>query len=237
MGEEVIWQTEGLNKRQAVRGMFADIAPTYDLLNSLLSFRLHHRWRAISVRKLGLKQGYRVLDVCCGTGDFMRPLRKSVGSSGEVFGLDFCLPMLCLARKKNVPGPVGLGDACQLPVRSDSLDGVSVGWGIRNVPDIDEAHRELARILKPGGRFVSLDMAIPSNRAVRKVSIWMGERMIPLLGSLFGKSEAYTYLPKSAQRFRSRADLSQSMESAGFKDVGFRDFFFGNVCVHWGTKS
>jgi demethylmenaquinone methyltransferase/2-methoxy-6-polyprenyl-1,4-benzoquinol methylase len=135
-----------------------------------------------------------------------------------------------------VPGPVGLGDACRLPIASDKLDGVSVGWGIRNVPDIDQAHRELCRVLKPGGRFVSLDMALPRNPITRQVSNWITNRLIPRLGSFFGKTQAYTYLPKSTQKFMDRQELRASMERAGFSEVGFKDLFFGNVCVHWGTK-
>src|SRR5579862_9689870 len=110
MGDQAIWQTEGVQKRAAVRGMFAEIAPTYDLLNSLISFKLHHRWRAAAVRQMRLNEGDSVLDVCCGTGDFMRPLRKAVGSKGGVYGVDFCLPMLERAQRKGIPGAVSLGD-------------------------------------------------------------------------------------------------------------------------------
>lgn len=236
MGDQAIWQAVGAQKRAAVRGMFAEIAPTYDLLNSLMSLRLHHRWRSFAVSRLNLKPGQSALDVCCGTGDFMRPLRKAIGASGKVFGIDFCLPMLELANKKHVPGPVGLGDACRLPVQASVLDGVSVGWGIRNVPDIDLAHRELYRVLKPGGRFVSLDMAVPRNGLIRSVSGFMCNRLLPGLGALFGNTQAYTYLPKSTQRFMSRDELKTSMEQAGFEGVGYKDLFFGNVCVHWGQK-
>ncbi len=237
MGDQAIWQAEGVQKRAAVRDMFGEIAPTYDLLNSLISFRLHHRWRAFAVRQLQLKPGGRALDVCCGTGDFMRPLRRAVTKSGEVFGVDFCLPMLEIAQKKGVPGSVGLGDACRLPIQTATLDAVSVGWGIRNVPDIDQAHREIARVLKPSGWFVSLDMARPRNRMVRSVSEWMFNRLVPRLGSLFGKTQAYTYLPKSTQKFMSRDELSSSMTKAGFADVAHQDLFLGNVCVHWGRKA
>ncbi|MFI5384482.1 MAG: ubiquinone/menaquinone biosynthesis methyltransferase [Fimbriimonadales bacterium] len=236
MGDQAIWQTEGAQKRMAVRGLFADIAPTYDFLNSLFSFRLHHRWRAFAVRQLRLMPGDRALDVCCGTGDFMRPLRKAVGAGGHVFGIDFCLPMLERARRKGVKGELGVGDACQLPIRDGSLSGASVGWGIRNVPDIDRAHRELYRVLKPGGRFVSLDMARPRNSLVRKASEWAFNRLVPWFGGLFGKARAYTYLPKSTERFMSREELTESMARAGFIEIGLKDLFFGNVCLHWGAK-
>ena len=231
------WQAEGQEKRRAVQRMFADIAPTYDLLNSLMSFRLHHRWRSFAVAQLFLKPGDGVLDVCCGTGDFMAPLRRAVGPSGRVAGLNFCLPMLERVGAKGQNGQVVLGDACALPVASGSLDGASVGWGIRNVPDIDGAHLELARVLKPGARFVSLDMAVPNSGLARRLADVMFRRGIPLMGRLFGKSEAYTYLPESTQRFMTREQLADSMRAAGFADVGFKDLFFGNICVHWGTRS
>lgn len=221
--------------------MFAEIAPTYDLLNGLMSLSLHRRWRAFAVRQLTLKQGERALDVCCGTGDFMVPLSKRVGADGTVVGVDFCLPMLQIAKKKHsvlgtLHSALSLGDACQLPIRNESFDGVSVGWGIRNVPDIDAAHRELVRVLRRGGRFVSLDMARPKNRLVRATSEFVLGTVLPRLGSFFGRTEAYTYLPKSAQRFWTREQLKASMESAGLVDVRHRDLMLGNICVHWGRK-
>lgn len=235
MGTNAIWQTEGTSKRSAVQSMFAEIAPTYDLLNSMMSLRLHHRWRAFAVRQLDLKPGSRALDVCCGTGDFMVPLRKAVGTDGFVAGLDFCLPMLQCAQKK-LGAALTLGDACQLPVQAEVFDGVSVGWGIRNVPDIDAAHRELFRVLKPGGKFVSLDMARPRSKILRGFSEFVFNTLVPKLGTLFGKTQAYTYLPKSTQKFWTREQLAASMASAGFTEVGFKDLMFGNICVHWGRK-
>ena len=229
------WLAEGSEKRAAVRDMFAEIAPSYDLLNSIMSLRLHHRWRAFSVRKLELKSGDRVLDLCSGTGDFMKPLQRAIGSSGCAFGMDFCLPMLKIASKKGFSG-LTLGDACRLPVRGESLDAVSVGWGIRNVPDIDAAHREIFRVLRPGGRFVSLDMARSRNAAMAGLSAFMFEKLVPRIGGLFGKRKAYTYLPQSTKRFMTREELVQSMQRAGLVGVGWKDMFLGNICVHWGRK-
>ena len=234
--EEAIWQTEGARKRSAVQSMFAEIAPTYDLLNSLICLRLHYRWRAFAVRTLDLRPGAKALDVCCGTGDFMVPLSKAVGATGVVAGVDFCLPMLEIAHKKLGTNRLSLGDACSLPIASHTFEGVSVGWGIRNVPDIDTAHQELARVLKPGGRFVSLDMATPKNRAMAAISTWAFQTLVPKIGALFGKSKAYTYLPKSTERFWTREQLAASMERAGLVDVGHKDLMFGNICVHWGRK-
>jgi demethylmenaquinone methyltransferase / 2-methoxy-6-polyprenyl-1,4-benzoquinol methylase len=231
-----IWHTEGAEKREALRRMFGQIAPRYDLVNSLMSLSLHKRWRAIAVQTLQLRPGDNALDVCCGTGDFMLELRKAVGNSGKAFGIDFCAPMLALAKEKGC-GPVGLGDACSLPVQTESVDAVTVGWGIRNVPDIDAAHHEIARVLRPGGRFVSIDMALPRQPVLRKISTLLFQSLVPKLGTLFGRGEAYTYLPKSLERFWSRDELAISMRAAGMVDVGYRDLFLGNICIHFGTKS
>lgn len=232
-----IWDTKGDEKRTAVQGMFAEIAPTYDRVNGLMSMSLHHRWRSFAVSLLQLKPGESALDVCCGTGDFIVPLVKAVGTSGSVFGIDFCEPMLKIAREKLPTTPLSLGDACNLPVRSESFDAVSVGWGIRNVANIDGAHMELVRVLKKGGRFLSLDMALPRNPVMRAISNIACGTLLPKLGALFGKSQAYTYLPKSTQSFMTRQQLKESMEQAGLKNVQQKDLFFGNICVHWGTKS
>lgn len=235
--DEPIWTVQGDRKRTAVREMFAQIAPTYDRVNGLVSLSLHHRWRAFAVRCLQLKPGDQVLDVCCGTGDFLRPLRKAVGPTGRLVGIDFCGPMLDLAQTKRLADQLALGDAGSLPVASQRFDGVTVGWGIRNVPDIDAAHREAARVLKPGGRFVSIDCALPRNPILRRVAWWTMRRIVPGIGTLFGKTEAYTYLPESTARFWSREQLTESMERAGFRDVRTRDLFLGTVCVHWGEKA
>ena len=232
-----IWNAEGAAKREAVQEMFARIAPRYDLLNSLLSLRLHGRWRAYAVSLLKLSPGNRALDVCCGTGDFIRPLRTAVGSTGQIVGLDFCAPMLRIAQEKKTPSDVLLmADACNLPVEDGAFDGVTVGWGIRNVPDIDRAHREIVRVLKAGGRFVSLDMSLPKNPVIRRLSALFCQGIVPAIGSLFGQREAYTYLPKSTERFWSREMLLESMASAGLVECGFKDLMLGNVCIHWGRK-
>jgi demethylmenaquinone methyltransferase/2-methoxy-6-polyprenyl-1,4-benzoquinol methylase len=158
-----------------------------------------------------------------------------VGKAGLVVGLDFCLPMLERAKAK-LKERLSLGDACNLPVAGEQFDAVSVGWGIRNVPDIDAAHRELARVLKPGGRFVSLDMAVPTNNFVRRASQVVTNTVVPKVGAVFGKTSAYTYLPKSTQSFSTREQLAASMQRAGLIDVRHKDLLFGNVCIHYAQK-
>lgn len=223
-------------KRESIREMFAEISPTYDLMNSAMSMRLHHRWRRHAAAKLGLKPGDRALDICCGTGDFAWPLRRAATERGKVVGFDYCLPMLGVAVKKRAPMQVGVADACRLPVRDKSFDGVSVGWGLRNVASIEAVVREVHRVLREGGRFVSIDMAVPKSQVIRFVSRILFHRGVPALGALFGAKKAYAYLPKSTDSFESREIQSQLLREAGFKNVGHEDLFFGNICVHWGQK-
>ncbi len=233
--EEAIWTKKGASKRLAVQGMFAEIAPTYDRINGIISLALHHRWRRRAVAMLGLAAGDRALDVCCGTGDFMLALRKAVGARGLVLGVDFCEPMLQRARLKTA-STLTLGDACALPVAAGQFDAVTVGWGIRNVPDIDAAHSEIVRVMKPGGRFVSLDMARPMNIFIRRVSEYVSDSVVPRIGGLFGRSAAYTYLPKSTRSFSTREELTASMQSAGMVDIRHTDLLLGNLCIHFARK-
>ena len=237
MGTSAPWKVQGEEKRAAVRQMFAEVAPTYDLVNSLMCLGLHRKWRREAVRAIGLSKGDSAIDVCSGTGDFLVPLSAAVGSAGRVVGVDFCLPMLTKASDK-LEGPLlSVGDAGRLPVRSNSFDGLTVGWGLRNVPDVSAALFEAARVLCPGGRMVSLDMARPRSAFVGRISEWVFHRVVPFIGRVFGKSEAYTYLPKSTLQFLSREEMKAAMERAGFQKVQWRDYFFGNVCMHWGIKS
>ncbi|MGI8923805.1 MAG: ubiquinone/menaquinone biosynthesis methyltransferase [Fimbriimonadales bacterium] len=230
------WEVDGEEKRRQVRRMFADISPTYDLLNSAISLRLHHRWRADAVKGLRLRAGDVAADLCCGTGDFGRALRNAVSPSGRIIGVDFCMPMLEIARHKPYDMGLSLGDACAIPLRSSSFDGVTVGWGLRNVPDADAALSQIVRILKPGGRFVCVDMARPRSRISRGLSHFVFNMAVPAMGSLFGKREAYTYLPKSTDRFTTREGLAKAMRCAGLKNIRYEDRFFGNICIQWGEK-
>ena len=234
------WTATGAEKRESVRDLFSDVAPSYDRLNRWLSMRRDQRWRQIAARSLQLEPGDAALDVCCGTGDFVAALLPCVGLTGHVVALDFCLPMVALAHQKpELSGPVatmGLGDACQLPIASGSFDGATVGWGLRNVADLSGALNEIARCLKPGGRFATLDMAIPRNPILRLGSRLVSSTALPALGALFGLRKAYTYLPKSAERFADRETLAQKMRDAGFDSVTYRDFMGGAICLHTGVK-
>ncbi len=216
--------------------MFADISGTYDFMNSAMSFRLHHRWRKFAVSLLDLKLGESVLDVCCGTGDFAIPVRKQIGKDGVLLGIDFCPPMLMRASQKKMPMELATGDACRLPIMDSSADAITIGWGLRNVPDLETSLKEIFRVLKPGGRWVSVDMAVPKGRFSKWFSKSVLTRGLPLFGSLLGKKKAYEYLPKSTLSFATREEQLRLMKEIGFRNCKFHDLFFGTICVHFGEK-
>lgn len=232
-----IWSLQGQEKSHRVRGLFESIAPTYDRLNSLISFRSDRRWRDAAVDLLDLHKGDSVLDVCCGTGDFVRSIRRRIGRTAPVIGLDFAVPMLDEARRKTEAEALYVsGDALSIPCASEAFDAVTVGWGIRNVSDIDLIHREIARVLKPGGRFVSVDMALPSKPLTRLCSRALYGTVLTVFGPISGNRAAYRYLHESTAHFWSRERLAESMRRAGFDQVGHMDRMFGNICIHWGRK-
>jgi len=234
--EKPTWEAQGTEKRARVQGMFDAIAPSYDRVNRLMSFALDRRWRAFVVRQLDLQTGDAALDLCSGTGDFLPPLRQAIGDNGELVGLDFSFPMLERSRAKPHGATLILGDAGNLPIANERFDAVTVGWGIRNVPDIDRTHVEIARVLRPGGVFASIDMAVPRNPIWRAGSRFISKFVIPTLGRLFGAPDAYRYLPESTERFWDRQRLADSMRNAGFVDIRIIDLMGGNICAHIGRK-
>lgn len=229
------WTLTGTEKRSAIKRMFAEIAPHYDRLNALMSLSFHHRWRKAAIKSIAIKQGDRVLDVCCGTGDFLFGMSAIVGPTGKAVGIDFALPMLEIASRKGIAGLM-LGDGCRLPLADEAFDAATVGWGLRNVEDMDAAILEIRRCLKPGGRLATLDMAVPRNRLVRSASDLVGRHLLPLLGKAVGNRSAYEYLPQSAARFEAPEELAERFRRLGFGNVSTRRFMFGNIGLVWGTK-
>lgn len=230
------WLAQGEDKRSAVRAMFSDIAPTYDRVNSVMSLSLHRRWRERAVAAAAPRPGDACLDVCCGTGDFLLPLRQAAGPDARLEGLDFCQPMLDVAAQK--PGHnarLVLGDACSLPYPDASFDVVTVGWGLRNVPDLPKALAEAYRVLRPGGRMASLDMVKPSTLLGRAGDLGF-RTLVPLIGRLFGKAEAYKYLPESTERFLTAEELAEAYRSAGFQPKRIDRLMMGTIALHLGIK-
>ncbi len=230
------------DKAAYVQQMFADVAPQYDRLNAILSFSQHKRWRRLAVALAHPQSGDTCLDVCTGTGDFAVDLARVVGSSGTVIGADFCEPMIRNGMDKIGKAPGGaiammVADAESLPYPDAQFDVVTVGFGVRNVAHLDTAIGEMARVTTSGGRVVILEFNRPRPTAWYKslVDFYLF-RILPRIGGLFSRREAYTYLPESMKHFVSREKLTELMEQSGLQNVSVRDLNFGTVCIHLGTK-
>ncbi len=228
------------SKEQYVQAMFADIAPRYDLLNDLLSLRMHRRWRRLSVRLAGVTPGQTCLDVCTGTGAFAVDLARAAGTTGRVAGSDFCAPMIRagfsgLHSASHAPIRMTVGNAESLPFATATFDVVTVGFGIRNVGSIASALSEMSRVTKPGGKIVVLEFTRPEN--VPAFVTWYLFKFLPWLGGLLSRRDAYNYLPESMKAFVDRHELVRLMQKSGIEDVSVRSLNFGTVCIHIGTRA
>lgn len=224
----------------AIRDMFAGVAPRYDLLNRVLSGWLDVLWRRQATRALGLRAGEPVLDLCCGTGDQAIALQRRGAS---VAAADFCVPMLALARRKyaHLAGraPAGLAaDALALPFPDAHFDGATVSFGLRNVADLDQALRELRRVLRPDGRLVVLEFALPRHRVVKALYLAYFRHVLPRLGRLLSpRGSAYSYLPSSVVEFPQREAFTARMRDAGFAAARFDELTLGTVCLYRGRSA
>lgn len=230
------------DKEAYVESLFSAIAPKYDFMNSVLSLTRHKAWRRYAVSKSGLKPGGCALDVCCGTGDFAFELANAAGASGNVVGLDFAAPMVEIAKAK--AGRAGLnnvdflvGNACELPFDDNSFDCATVGFGIRNVADVDKALSEMARVVKPGGKVLCLEISKVRSPILRLPWMLYFYVLTPYTARIFkAKQSAYEYLPESVKEFMAREELAARFENSGLRDITFHDMMFGAVCLHIGTK-
>jgi demethylmenaquinone methyltransferase/2-methoxy-6-polyprenyl-1,4-benzoquinol methylase len=204
---------EGDEKAVAVRQMFDAIAPRYDLVNRIMTFRLDVRWRRLTVRSLALRPASTVLDIACGTGDLCRELQAA---GLDPVGVDLSYGMLAAARTS---APLLQGDALRLPVRAGVLDGVTCGFALRNLVDLAPFLDELARTLRPGGRIALLEVATPPNPVLRwGHGVYFG-RVVPLIGRTLSDPAAYRYLPRSVAYLPPPGELLAMVARAGFADV------------------
>jgi demethylmenaquinone methyltransferase / 2-methoxy-6-polyprenyl-1,4-benzoquinol methylase len=219
-----------------VRAMFDRISGFYDVMNSVMTAGLHHRWRARAADLAALGPGDSALDVACGTGDLAIELARRVGAAGEVIGSDFSEEMLERARAK-APGLAWeWGNALELPYASARFHAATVGFGARNFSDLDRGLAEMARVVKPGGRVVVLEITTPRKPPLSTFyRVWF-DHVVPLIGRLTGEQEAYTYLPNSVRRFPGPEGLAAAMQRAGLGDIRWVLTAGGIIALHVGTK-
>ena len=215
---------------EGVRTMFDRIAPVYDLMNRVMTAGLDGRWRRLTAEAV-VRPGDRVLDACCGTGDLAIAAGRA---GGRVVGLDFSERMLERARRKSAAIEWVRGDLLDLPFEDESFDAATVGFGVRNVADLERSLRELRRVLRPGGRLGILEITKPRGPLRLFYRLWF-DGIVPLLGKLLRGGSAYTYLPASVRRFPGPDDLAALLERAGFADVSFRLLAGGIVALHTST--
>ena len=236
-----------LKDAHRVKNLFSVIARHYDFLNTLLSLRRDRSWRRETVKASGVDLGSKVLDVCTGTGELALAYADKIGAEGFVIASDFCFEMLVIGDEK-LQQPVGAAsnrttsflaaDTLILPFLDDTFDVVSVGFGIRNVSDLEMGIREMARVAAPGGRVVILEFTQPVNPLFRSLYYFYFTKILPFVGNLISQSkdDAYGYLPRSVMKFPNCDALKAVMEQCGLTDVQFYRKTFGIVSIHVGKK-
>ena len=216
----------------AVEAMFDRISPVYDPMNRLMTAGLDRRWRRLAVRAV-VRPGDRVLDACCGTGDLALEAERA---ESRVTGIDFSERMLERARRKSSSVEWVRGNMLALPFADASFDAATVGFGIRNVDHLEGGLRELARVLRPGGRLGCLEITRPRGALRPFFSLWF-DGLVPVAGKVLPGGAAYTYLPASVRRFPGPEELGEAMRRAGFDQISWRLLGGGIVALHAATRS
>ena len=233
----------GTLEEPQVRAMFDGIARVYDRMNSVMTAGMHHRWRERAADLAQLAPGARALDVACGTGDLALELARRVGPGGEIVACDFSEQMLELARVKaanrdaavpHAPIRVEWANALDLPYADDEFASATVGFGARNFSDLDAGLREMARVVRPGGRVVVLEITTPTRPPLSTFfRVWF-DRVVPLLGRVAGDGDAFTYLPRSVRRFPGPQELAATMERCGLRSIRYVLTAGGIIAIHVG---
>ena len=224
--------TSGTLAPDDVRTMFDRIAPVYDAMNRAMTLGLDRKWRALTAEAV-VRPGMRVLDACCGTGDLAL---ADARAGGRVTGVDFSQEMLARAERKAPEFDWVQADAAALPFPDASFDAVTVGFGIRNLADLEGGLRELARVLVPGGRLGCLEITRPRGILRPFFRLWF-DGLVPVAGKVLPGGAAYSYLPASVRRFPGPEDLARAIEAAGFAGVGWRLLGGGIVALHVGRRA
>ncbi|HIW31817.1 MAG TPA: demethylmenaquinone methyltransferase [Candidatus Paenibacillus intestinavium] len=226
-----------------VHDLFETIAPKYDMMNDLMSFGQHKVWRKKTMKIMNMQRGQTALDLCCGTCDWTIDLAKA-SESGHITGLDFSEQMLAVGRQKVAEAGLGQqitlvqGNAMELPFEDHSFDYVTIGFGLRNVPDYEQVVAEMLRVVKPGGQIVCLEMSKPQAQPFKFMYYLYFEKMVPLLGKMFAKQfAAYKWLPDSLKLFMDAKELRQLFEKVGAVNVFVKNFFWGVAALHIGSKN
>ncbi|MFA5890029.1 MAG: ubiquinone/menaquinone biosynthesis methyltransferase [Actinomycetota bacterium] len=221
----------GSEKARAVRGMFDTISGRYDLVNRIMTFGMDVGWRRRAVRELHLSPGARVLDLACGTGDFCRDLARA---GLRPAGFDFSFGMLAAARTE---APLTQADILALPVASGSADGITCGFALRNVVDLNSLFREMARVLRPGGRFALLEVSEPRNRLLRAGHNFYFGGVVPKIGGMLSDRSAYEYLPASVAYLPPPNEMRAMLAAAGFTELRRVHLLGGAAQLLLGTRS
>lgn len=230
------------SKEERVHSVFEKISSNYDEMNSIISFHLHTRWRKDTMKRMDVQENSVCLDVCCGTGDWSIALAEAVGPNGTVKGLDFSKNMLCVGEEKikqlelnNVE--LIHGNAMELPFEDNTFDYVTIGFGLRNVPDYLTVLKEMRRVVKPGGKVVCLETSQPNIFIYRQLYYFYFGKIMPMFGKLFAKSyNEYSWLQESAKEFPGMKELKGLFEEAGLKEVTYKGYGGGAAAVHIGYK-
>lgn len=236
-------QTHMNEKAQYVHSVFESIADEYDKMNNVISFGSHVAWRNYTMKQMNIQPGHAALDVACGTGDWTIALAQAVGKNGRVDGLDFSQNMLDVGAYKvsqqGVGGVVKLvnADAMNLPYEDNTFDFVTIGFALRNVPDVQTVLNEMARVVKPGGKVVSLEVSKPPFMPYRKLFYLYFYKVLPLIAKwTVNKYEEYAWLPQSLTNFPDSRELARMFQQAGLDPVQVKLFMGGVAALHIGTK-
>lgn len=228
------------SKEERVHEVFENISESYDKMNSVISFQMHKNWRKDTMKRMDIKKGTKALDVCCGTADWSIALAEAVGKEGHVTGLDFSQNMLNVGIEKTKDMPnVNLiqGNAMELPFEDNSFDYVTIGFGLRNVPDYMQVLSEMNRVAKPGARIVCLETSQSEIPGYRQLFKFYFKYIMPIFGKLFAKSfKEYSWLQESADSFPGMKELKKMFEETGMEKVSYKAYSGGAAATHIGFK-